>query len=139
MAFGGFGKSEATPMAEINVIPLVDIMLVLLVVFIITAPVLTHAVRIELPEASSTVSEEQPDAITLSIDGAGQMYWNDSPVQETELAQRFTAAAEANNKVELRLRADKTTAYEVLARVMATAHTHGVNRIGFITEPEAPL
>ena len=135
MAFGGFSKSEAAPMAEINIIPLVDVMLVLLVIFIITAPVLTHAVKIDLPRASSQVNMEKPETITLSIDGDGRLYWNDRPIAEQDLAEEFAGASAKNSNVELHLRADKKTPYEILARILAAAQTHHVAKIGFVAEP----
>jgi biopolymer transport protein ExbD len=138
MAFGGFEQSNDAPMAEINVIPLVDIMLVLLVIFIITAPVLTHAVKIELPQASSERNEETPETVTVAIDAEGQLFWNDAPVSEEELPARLRAAAEADPELQLHLRADRLTTYDLLARVMAAAQGSGVSRIGFVSEPERP-
>lgn len=136
MAFGGFEQSSDAPMAEINVIPLVDIMLVLLVIFIITAPVLTHAVKVDLPQASSTRNDETPETVTVAVDGEGRLYWNDTPVSEDELPARLRQAAVADPELELHLRADRLTPYEVLARLMATAQGNGVSRIGFVSEPE---
>lgn len=134
--FGGFNKTEATPLAEINMIPLVDIMLVLLVIFIITAPVLTHAIKIDMPKANSSLNEEKQETITLSVDAANLFYWNDSLIKESELATRLQDAAKRNPRVELHLRADKKTSYETLAKIMTTARNQGVGRIGFVTEPE---
>src|SRR5690606_6290304 len=77
MAFGGFNRSaNTTPMAEINMIPLIDVMLVLLVIFIITAPLLTHAVKVDLPKASSEVNQTKPENVQVAIDAAGVVYWN---------------------------------------------------------------
>ncbi len=137
MAFGGFNNDQNTPMSEINIIPLVDVMLVLLVIFIITAPVLSHAVKVELPHASSEMLEEDPKQITVAITADGLLYWNDQPVLEAELADRLQQAAQENPEVELRLRADKATPYDPIARVMAEAHRQGVVRIGFVTQPES--
>lgn len=136
MAFGGFNNDQNAPVSEINMIPLVDIMLVLLVIFIITAPVLTHAVKVELPQASSEKLEEDPKQITVAITADGQLYWNDESVLESELGVRLQRAARENPEVELRLRADKATPYDPIARVMAEAHRQGVVRIGFVTQPE---
>src|SRR5436190_1108668 len=122
MAFGGFTKSgESTPMAEINMIPLIDVMLVLLVIFIITAPLLTHAVKIDLPQASSQPLPEKPEVITISIDGTGKTYWNDGPIVPGELKARLDTAAATKPQPELQIRADKETRYQVLAEIMADA------------------
>lgn len=136
MAFGGFDESNEAPMAQMNVIPLVDIMLVLLVIFIITAPVLTHAVKVNLPRASNTVNQEHPETMTLTLDAQGRMYWNDQPITEAQLPARLRQAVVRNPQLSVNIRADKTLTYEVLARVMAHAQHSGVQRLGFITEPE---
>jgi biopolymer transport protein ExbD len=135
MAFGGFSKGESAPMAEINMIPLIDVMLVLLVIFIITAPLLTHSVKIDLPKASSNPNLTRTDHIALSINAAGEMFWNGEPINETEIVQRFAAAAKLDPQPELHLRADRTTQYQVLAEVMATAARVGLLRIGFVSDP----
>jgi biopolymer transport protein ExbD len=135
MALGGFDDSNEAPMAQMNVIPLVDIMLVLLVIFIITAPVLTHAVKVNLPRASNTLNQERPETMTLTLDAQGRMYWNDQPISEAQLPERLRAAVARNPQLAVNIRADKTLTYEVLARVMASAQHNGVQRLGFITEP----
>lgn len=137
MSFGSFESSaRKEPMAEINTTPLVDVMLVLLIIFIITAPLLTHAVKIELPEASSQPNPDKPDIVTLGIDGHGSLYWNDQPVNEDELEAKLMSAADQKPQPELHLRADKTTVYERLAKVMSTAQNAGIERMGFVTVPE---
>lgn len=139
MAFGGFNRAGMeAPMSEINMIPLVDVMLVLLVIFIITAPLLTHGVKIDLPRASSAPNLTRPDHISLAIDGGGQMYWNGAPVDKAALAQRVAAAARVQPQPELHVRADRTTQYQVLAEVMATAAKAGLTRIGFVSDPNEP-
>ena len=136
MAFGSFDSSRHQgPMAEINVVPLVDVMLVLLVIFIITAPLLTHAVKIDLPKAASHPNLTRPDHIALSIDGTGNIFWNGEPVNKSTLAQRFAAAAKIDPQPELHLRADKTTQYQILAEIMAAAARSGLTRIGFVSDP----
>jgi biopolymer transport protein ExbD len=136
MAFGGFERSgESAPMSEINMIPLIDVMLVLLVIFIITAPLLTHAVKIDLPKASSAGNNTRPENIQLGIKASGEVYWNGEPVAPTALEQRMAAAAQVDPQPEVHLRADRTTAYETVAEVMAAAARAGLTRIGFITEP----
>ncbi len=137
MAFGGFDKGSSAPMAEINTTPLVDVMLVLLVVFIITAPVLSHAIKVDLPQATASEHKEDVKAIRFTIDAEGKYFWNDEPVAETTLATRFADAARSNPLVELHLRADQTAHYGPVARVLAQAQKNGVTRIGFVTEVPA--
>jgi biopolymer transport protein ExbD len=136
MAFGGFSKSgESSPMAEINMVPLIDVMLVLLVIFIITAPLLTHAVKIDLPKASSAPNVT-PRNVQLAIRVSGEVYWNGELVETSQLAQRMSAAAKLDPQPELHLRADRTTPYEKVAQVMSVAAKAGLTKIGFVTEPE---
>ena len=136
MAFGGFSKAgDSAPMSEINMIPLIDVMLVLLVIFIITAPLLTHAVKIELPKASSTPNLTQPDNIQLGIKASGEVYWNGEAVDKATLAARMTAAARLDPQPEVHLRADRTTEYQKVAEVMAAAAKAGLVKLGFVTEP----
>ena len=136
MAFGGFSKASASaPMAEINMVPLIDVMLVLLVIFIITAPLLTHAVKVELPRASSTSNVTQPENIELAIQANGEIYWNGEHVADTQIASRMTSAARLNPQPELHLRADRTTSYEKVAQVISAAAKAGLTKIGFVTEP----
>ena len=138
MAFGGLEtKRDSAPMAEINMTPLIDVMLVLLVIFIITAPLFTHAIRLDLPKVASQPARETPQTITLSIDDAGKLYWNDAPVSETEMRTRFADAGRAAQKPELHLRASSATRYDVIARVMGAAQQAGLERIGFVTQPAA--
>ncbi|OAJ71299.1 biopolymer transporter ExbD [Methylobacillus sp. MM3] len=136
MAFGGFSKSQTTqPMAEINMIPLIDVMLVLLVIFIITAPMLTHAVKVELPKASSTPEEQKPEVIRLTIDAAGMVYWNDQKLEKSDWQMRMAEAAKAPTQPELRIRADGGSAYRNVAVVMSDAASAGLTKIGFVTDP----
>jgi biopolymer transport protein ExbD len=138
MAFGGFSKSgEAAPMAEINMVPLIDVMLVLLVIFIITAPLLTHAVKIELPRASSNPTVTPPEHVEIAIKADGAVYWNGTPLRAGELAARMSASARTNPQPEVHLRADRVTPYEKVAQVMSAAARAGLVKIGFITEPAA--
>ncbi len=137
MAFGGFNdNSHQAPMAEINVTPMVDVMLVLLVIFIITAPLFTHAVKLELPTASSAPAPDKPESITLSINAEGKLFWNNAAVSLDELGTRFATAAQKKPQPELQLRADKSTRYEVIAQVMSAAQTNGMTKIGFVTNPK---
>lgn len=127
--------SHAVPMAEINTTPLVDVMLVLLVIFIITAPLLTHAVKIDLPQASSQPLPEEPKVVFIAIDGTGQMYWNDAPMVQGELKAKLQQISETKPQPELHIRADKETRYQILAEVMADAQNAGIQKLGFISEP----
>ncbi len=136
MAFGSFKSgSESAPMAEINMIPLIDVMLVLLVIFIITAPLLTHAVKIDLPKAASQANLTRPEHIALSIDAGGQLFWNGERIARSDLDARMKAAAKTEPQPELHLRADKTTQYQALTEVMAAAGRAGLTRIGFVSDP----
>jgi biopolymer transport protein ExbD len=138
MAFGGFQeRGDAQPMAEINTTPLVDVMLVLLIIFIITAPLLTHAIKIDLPQARSLSSPEKPQTVTISIDDHGDLFWNGEPLPRDTLQTRLAEAAAKTPQPELHLRADRDTRYQVLAEVMSMARVAGVTRIGFVTDPSA--
>ena len=137
MAFGGFNDNpHQSPMADINVTPMVDVMLVLLVIFIITAPLFTHAVKLELPTAASAPAPDKPESITLSINAEGKLFWNNAAVSFDELGTRFATAAQKKPQPELQLRADKSTRYEVIAQVMSAAQTNGMTKIGFVTNPK---
>ena len=136
MAFGGFDqRTDAKPMAEINMIPLIDVMLVLLVIFIITAPLLTHAVKIDLPQASSNPNITKPDNVQLGLSAQGVLFWNGEVVEKAEMRRRLRAAARLKPQPELHLRADRATHYQLLAEVMAEAAQAGLTRIGFVSEP----
>ncbi len=124
-------------LAEINMIPLIDVMLVLLVIFIVTAPLLTHAVKVDLPRASSAPNITKPDNVQVAIDGDGQIYWNGEVVPVPALEARLRAAALLLPQPELHLRAERSTSYEKVAEVMSAAAREGLTRIGFITEPKA--
>jgi biopolymer transport protein ExbD len=137
MAFGGFRESSnSTPLAEINMIPLIDVMLVLLVIFIITAPLLTHAVKLELPKASSQPNLTKPDHIALSIAADGTLFWNGESLGRQRLRERLAAASQLKPQPEIHLRADRAARYQSIAEVMADAASAGMSRIGFVSEPE---
>jgi biopolymer transport protein ExbD len=136
MAFGAFTKSgDAAPMAEINMIPLIDVMLVLLVIFIITAPLLTHAVRIDLPSASSRPAAVPPQNIQLAIRADGEILWNGQAVDSNAMSARMAAAARLDPKPEIHLRADRVTEYQRLAEVISAAARAGLVKIAFVTTP----
>ncbi|MEW6764272.1 MAG: biopolymer transporter ExbD [Pseudomonadota bacterium] len=138
MAFGGqFHEGGDGDNAEINMIPLIDVMLVLLVIFIITAPLMTHAVKVDLPVASSQPSQEQPDAIQLAIKADGTLYWNAEAVDAAALQARMAAAGRQSPQPEVHLLADGELAYKHLARVMADASRAGLGKLAFVTTPDA--
>ncbi|EIJ48821.1 biopolymer transport ExbD/TolR protein [Herbaspirillum sp. GW103] len=137
MSFGGFNDNHNSgPMADINVTPMVDVMLVLLVIFIITAPMFTHALKLDLPTAQSSPAPEKPETITLGIDAAGKLYWDDQPVSAEDMDARLATAAAKKPQPELQLRADKSTRYEMIAEVMSAAQGAGLTKLGFVTDPK---
>ncbi|WP_374326844.1 ExbD/TolR family protein [Azonexus sp.] len=141
MAAGDFrryrGQADG-PKAEMNVVPLVDVMLVLLVIFIVTAPLLTHAVKIDLPKAASAVNLTKPEHIEFGLRESGEMFWNGEPVTLEELSARCAAAAAQAQAPELHIRADRLVPYEKVAQVMAVAARNGLVRIGFVSDPAGP-
>ncbi|MDB5750904.1 MAG: biopolymer transporter ExbD [Ramlibacter sp.] len=137
MAFGTQDDTDEV-MNEINMTPLVDVMLVLLIIFIITVPVMKHSVNIELPRASSEPQDAKPETIRLSVDAQGQYFWNEQMLAEAELAPRLRAAAARTPQPELHLRGDKDARYEWVAQALAAAQTSGLRKIGFITQPKQP-
>jgi biopolymer transport protein ExbD len=124
-------------MAEINMIPLIDVMLVLLVIFIITAPLLTHAVKLDLPKASSQPNLTRPEHISLSITADGSLFWNGERIERATLRERLAQAAQRRPQPEVHLRADRATHYQAIAEVMADSTSAGIGRIGFVSEPDA--
>lgn len=131
-----FDDDGATALAEINVVPLVDVMLVLLVIFIITAPLLTHAVKVDLPQATSIPNDRKSATVQLAIDAAGTTYWNGEIVDRTDVQTRLAQSARLTPAPELHIRADRTTPYERVAEVLADAARAGLTRIGFVSTPE---
>ena len=137
MAMGSFdSRRHQGPMAEINVVPLVDVMLVLLVIFIITAPLMTNAVKIDLPKASSNPNITKPDHIEFGIREDGSFFWNGERVEMSSLPERFALEAKKQPQPELHIRADRLAHYELVAQVMSRAAKGGIVRIGFVTEPQ---
>lgn len=135
MAFGSLGGNQDNqPMAEINMVPMIDVMLVLLIIFIVTAPLLTHSVKIELPRASSAANVAS-HPIQLGIDSEGRIFWNGEEVDKGALQQRLQTAAALPEEPELHLSIDRTTPYEKVAEVMAMASTQGLSKLAFVTNP----
>ena len=135
MAFGTQDDTDEV-MNEINMTPMVDIMLVLLIIFIITVPVMKHSVNIDLPRATNEAQIIKPETIRLSVDAQGQYFLNETLVADQELATRLKAAASQNPQPELHIRGDKAVRYERVAQAMAAAQQAGLRKIGFITEPK---
>ncbi|KWR77907.1 MAG: biopolymer transporter ExbD [Burkholderiaceae bacterium] len=136
MAFGTLDGDDDEVMSEINMTPLVDVMLVLLIIFIITIPVINHAVKIDLPRATNQPNDSKPQSINVSIDAQGKVFWNQQEVDDATLDQRIAEAALQQPQPELHLRADREVRYERVAQVMAAAQHGGLGKIGFITEPK---
>jgi biopolymer transport protein ExbD len=139
MAFGGLEKKQtAAPMAEINMTPLIDVMLVLLVIFIITAPLFTHAIRLDLPKVAAAPARQTPQTISLSIDAAGKLYWNGNVITLGQMRAQFVQAGKQTDQPEIQLHAERSTRYEMIAQVMGAAQQAGLERIGFVTDPPPP-
>lgn len=134
-----FGRLERTPgpqpMSDINVTPLVDVMLVLVVIFIITAPLLATSIRLELPRTEAGQASDAPRFVTVVMDPSGQIHLNDQPLTLEQLAQQLQEKASQNPDTEVQLRADQTVPYGRVVEVMGAAHKAGLNRIGFVAEP----
>ena len=135
MAFGTQDEPDEV-MNEINMTPLVDVMLVLLIIFIITVPVMKHAVNIDLPRASNEREITKPETIQLSVAADGSYYWNQEKIDDATLEPRLAAEAAKDPQPELHIRGDKEVRYERVATAMAAAQQAGVRKIGFITEPK---
>ena len=135
MAFGTQDNTDEV-MNEINMTPLVDVMLVLLIIFIITVPVMKHSVNIDLPIASNEVQITKPETLRLSVDAKGQYFLNETPVADEDLAPQLKAAAAKNPQPDVHIRGDKAVRYERVAQAMAAAQQARLRKIMFITEPK---
>ena len=138
MAFGRLERTAAPqPMSDINITPLVDVMLVLVVIFLLTAPLLASAIRLDLPRADGSTPGAAPASVTVVLDPTGQVFVNDQPLDEAALVQRFTALAAQSRATEVQLRADAAVPYGRVVQVLGAAQQAGLSRIGFVTEPLA--
>ena len=135
MAFGIPEETEDEVMNEINMTPLVDVMLVLLIIFIITVPVMKHSVNVDLPRASSEREQTRPETVRLSVDASGQYFWNGAAVSDDALLNLLQAEAGRQPQPDLHIRGDRAVRYERVAQAMAAAQRAGLRKIGFITEP----
>ena len=130
--------SDEDMLAEINTTPLVDVMLVLLIIFLITIPVVNAAVAVKLPRESNQVRQAQPDTIILSVDASGASYWFDVRLADaTTLRQRLERIASQSPQPEVHIRADARADYAAVARLVYACQRAGIARIGFLTEPPA--
>ncbi|MEH6997996.1 MAG: biopolymer transporter ExbD [Limnobacter sp.] len=134
MSFNSYDDQQE--MSEINMTPLVDVMLVLLIIFIITVPVITHSVKVDLPQASQQPTEVKPDVVTLTVQRDGSLMWNDEALTFENLELRLQAVAQQEKQPELRIQGDKAVEYEKVVQVMAAAQRSGVEKLGFMTEPQ---
>ena len=138
MAMGTLGDSEDELNPEINTTPLVDVMLVLLIIFMITIPVMNHAVKVDLPRATNQPNDTKPQDVNLSVDENGQLFWNAEPVTREEMQVRIEAAARQDPQPEIHIRGDRRVAYDKVAQVMAAVQRAGLRRIGFPLDPTQP-
>ena len=137
MAFST-GNESGGPMSEINVTPLVDVMLVLLIIFMITAPLMSHKIKVELPQANLDQKDEsvpQTPPVTVTVKDDGTLYWNDAPITKDLLESQLSVEAQKTPQPAVNLRGDKTTQYKQIAEAMATVKNAGIRKLGFITEP----
>ena len=137
MAFGSFDRRNSSqPMAEINMVPLIDVVLVLLVIFIVTAPLLTNVVKLDLPKATSSADLQKPDKIEFAIDPTGSLFWNGERIDREEAIRRFTEAGAKRPQPEIYLRADQNVAYRHVAEMLADASRAGLSKVAFVSEPK---
>ena len=129
-------STQDSIMAEINMTPMVDVMLVLLIIFMITLPVIQQAVKVELPKANSVRNEVKPESVQLSIDAKGQIYWNSTAIDLATFDKDVEEAAKKDPQPEINLRADKSVKYEYVAKVLAASRRAGLTKLGFVTEPD---
>ena len=139
MSFGRLDRSSgAQPMSDINMTPLIDVMLVLVVIFIITAPLLASSIKLDLPKTDAAKASDVPKAVMVVVDAAGQAFLDDHPVSPDELARQFVTAQQVNPDTEVQLRADTAVPYGRIVEVMGAAQKAGLNRIGFVADNPAP-
>jgi biopolymer transport protein ExbD len=136
----GDSAEDDKAISEINVTPLVDVMLVLLIIFLITIPVITQSVKVDLPKAANIPTQTRPENINIAVDTEGNVYWNTMlvPTQEA-LLERIKSIAVLDPQPEIHLRGDRGTSYEHIGRVIVLAQRGGIQKVGFITEPDRGL
>jgi biopolymer transport protein ExbD/biopolymer transport protein TolR len=139
MAFGRLERSAgAKPMSDINMTPLIDVMLVLLVIFMVTAPLMTSSLKLDLPQAQGAQPADSPAFISIAVDAKGQLFFGDEPLADEAFAARVRSAAQANPRLEVQLRADRAVPYGRVAQVIDRVQQAGLTRIGFVTEAPPP-
>ena len=139
MTFGRLERRQGSqPMSDINMTPLVDVMLVLVVIFIITAPLLASSIRLDLPGTDAARPNDAPKFVTVALDKAGQLFLNDRAITAAQLVESLSQSARQNPDTEVQLRADRTVPYGRIVEVMGAAQKAGLNRIGFVAEPHKP-
>lgn len=138
MAMGSSKNDDDAEMSDINMTPLIDVMLVLLIIFIITLPVITHSVQIDLPKASNQPTNTKPDVITLSVNKEGDIFWNDIAINKEQLAKQLQESSSKTPQPDIHIRGDKKTEYNNMIVVMNAVQLAGLTKIGFITEPPSP-
>jgi biopolymer transport protein ExbD len=134
----GTQDTDDQMLSEINMIPFIDVMLVLLIIFIITVPVINHAVSVDLPRASNQKLLDKPQNVRLTVNAEGAYFWNDEAVADAVFEQRLQAVASQQPQPELHIRGDRAVRYERVAQALAAAQRAGVQKIGFVTEPQTP-
>jgi len=140
MAFSS-GNETGGPMAEINVTPLVDVMLVLLIIFMITAPLMSHKVKVELPKATLNNIDAKPivvQPITITVTDAGNLYWNDQPTTKDQIESKLSVEAQKTPQPPINVRGDRTTKYRVVQEIVQVAQNQGMRKVGFVAEKERP-
>ena len=136
MAFGSFErKTSSQPMAEINMVPLIDVVLVLLVIFIVTAPLLTNVVKLDLPKATSAADIQKPEKVEFAIDANGGLFWKGERISREEALARFAEEGRKRPQPEVYLRADQNVAYRYVAEMLADASRAGLSKVAFVSEP----
>ena len=139
MAFGRLERTTAPqPLSDINMTPLIDVMLVLVVIFILTAPLLASAIRLELPRTAGAAPGSAAQSVTVVLDKAGQVFVDGVPLTQDALAQHLQVIAAAQPGTEVQLRADAAVPYGRVVEIMGAAHQAGLMRIGFVAEPSSP-
>ena len=136
MAFGSFDRKTGNqPMAEINMVPLIDVVLVLLVIFIVTAPLMTHAVKLDLPKAVSQADIQKPEKIEFPIDANGGLFWNGQALDREDAQAKFLEMGQKRPQPEVYLRADQGVPYRFVAETLADASKAGLSKIAFVSDP----
>jgi biopolymer transport protein ExbD len=138
MAFGGDFDDDKSTMSEINMTPLVDVMLVLLIIFIIAVPMITHSVKVDLPRDNNTINTIKPETITLSVAANGQLFWNQEIIPLENIELRLQAEAKKEPQPEVHIRGDRKVEYQHVLSAMAAVQRAGILKLGFVSEPVQP-